>query len=77
MDENGDEKWQWMKFLWTFATNFVLQKNEQKKQEIYVGLLWTFYHMKCLNYISINISYSIFVTSKPYKIWDYIKFKGT
>jgi hypothetical protein len=77
MDENGDEKWQWMKFLWTFTTNFVLQKNEQKKQEIYVGLLWTFYHMKCLNYISINISYSIFVTSKPYKIWNHIKFKGT
>ncbi len=31
MDENWDEKWQWMNFPWTFATSFDLRKIEQKK----------------------------------------------
>jgi hypothetical protein len=56
---------------------FCKKMNKKRIQKIYVGLLWPISHMKCSSYTWTSISYSNFVASKPYKIWDYIKFKGT
>jgi hypothetical protein len=63
-----------MNFFMNIHNKFYFAK--KKIQEIYVGLLWPICPMKCLSYTWI-ISYSNFAASKPYKIWDYIKFKGT
>ncbi len=84
-----DEWYLWMKmwmkndngwtFSWTFTTNFVLQKTEQKKQDIR-NLCWFIVNNsshEMLKLYWINISYSNFATFKPYKIWNYIKFNGT
>jgi len=60
-------------FLWTLAIyDFFCENlnNKNKVEEIYVGLFWKLWHMKCSNHTSyflyeVYLSYAPF---KPYKI---------
>ncbi len=49
MDENVDEKWEWMNFFMNVGKKKLGEKlnKKNKMEKIYVGLFWKIQHMKC------------------------------